>query len=76
MPEINFDKNANIVFEEIKDISPTDYRKLLTNEDVITQIFPTLFPKKRVGNYYILTLNPKINRYIEPYATILKYCVI
>lgn len=48
MPEINFDKNANIVFEEIKDISPTDYRKLLTNEDVITQIFPTLFPKKRV----------------------------
>lgn len=48
MPEINFDKNANVVFEEIKDISPTIYRKLLTNKDVINQIFPIIFPEKRV----------------------------
>lgn len=72
MPEINFDKNANTTFEEIKDISPTIYRKLLTNVDVITQIFPIIFPEKRVLNLlhtYFKTKNQQIYRtlchYIE-----------
>lgn len=48
MPEINFDKNATIVFNEIKDISPSIFRKLFTNENIIKQIFPIIFPEKKV----------------------------
>lgn len=48
MPEINFDKNANNVFEEIKDLSPTIYRKLLTNQSILVEIFPIIFPEKKV----------------------------
>lgn len=48
MPEINFDKNANDVFDEIKDLSPTIYRKLLTNQNILEQIFPIIFPEKKV----------------------------
>ena len=44
MPEINFDKNANVAFEEIKNLPPIVYRKLLTNKDIIEQIFPIIFP--------------------------------
>lgn len=48
MPEINFDKNANNVFNEIKDLSPSIYRKLLTNQNILEQIFPIIFPEKKV----------------------------
>lgn len=48
MPEINFDKNENTVFNEIKDLPPNIYRKLFTNEDIIKQIFPIIFPENRV----------------------------
>lgn len=48
MPEINFDKNTTNVFNEIKDLSPTIYRKLFTNDDIIQQIFPIIFPEKKV----------------------------
>ncbi len=48
MPEINFDKNAATVFNEIKNLAPTTYRKLFTNEDIIKQIFPIIFPEKKV----------------------------
>lgn len=44
MPEINFDNNANEVFEEIKNLSPNIFRKILNNEDVVQQIFPIIFP--------------------------------
>jgi len=45
MPEINFDSNAKIVFEEIKDLPPIIYRKLLNNDDILKQIFPIIFPE-------------------------------
>ncbi|MBR1626867.1 MAG: hypothetical protein IJ681_06955 [Bacteroidales bacterium] len=48
MPEINFDKNATAVFNEIKDLSPTVYRKLFTNNDIIKQIFPIIFSENKV----------------------------
>ena len=44
MPEINFDNNAEIVFEEIKDLKPSIYRKILNNNEVLKQIFPIIFP--------------------------------
>lgn len=44
MPEINFDKKATSVFEEIKDLQPLVFRKLLGNENIVHQIFPIIFP--------------------------------
>jgi len=56
MPEVNLDLSADRVFEEIKDITPSVYRKLLGNEDVVKQIFPILFPDKivlgKLSNYF------------------------
>lgn len=48
MPEINFDLNAEDVFEEIKNLNTSVYRKLLWNDDVIEQIFPIIFPEHTV----------------------------
>ena len=48
MPEINFDNNASVVFEEIKDLPPIVYRKLLNNMEIRKQIFPIIFPKHTV----------------------------
>lgn len=45
MPEINFDKNAEAVFDEIKDLPPIIYRKLLNNLEIRQQIFPIIFPE-------------------------------
>lgn len=50
MPEINFDNNAQVVFDEIKDLPPLIYRKLFNNEEVIRQIFPIIFPQGVVLN--------------------------
>lgn len=44
MPEVNFDLKANEVFEEIKDLPPNIFRKILNNQEVIEQIFPIIFP--------------------------------
>lgn len=44
MPEINFDLNATKVFQEIKDLSPSVFRTLLNNEEIVKQIFPIIFP--------------------------------
>lgn len=77
MPEINFDKNANNVFNEIKDLSPSIYRKLLTNKNILEQIFPIIFPEKKVlqmlyddfekkdGDIY-KTLARKISEFTSP----------
>ena len=43
MPEVNFDINAEEVFEEIKDISPAIYTKLFENKDLQEQILPIIF---------------------------------
>ena len=48
MPEINFDVNASVVFEEIKDIQPSVFRKLFENDELKQQIFPIIFPEKIV----------------------------
>ena len=48
MPEVNFDKEAEDAFNEIKVIKPSDLRKLFDNEEVIKQIFPIIFPQKIV----------------------------
>jgi hypothetical protein len=45
-PEINFDLNAIHTFEEIKDLSPAIFRKLLSNDVIFEQIVLTLFPEK------------------------------
>ena len=48
MPEINFDKNPDDSFEEIKDLPPQVYRKLFDNEYLYNEIVLTIFPEKRV----------------------------
>lgn len=76
MPEVNFDMNAEAVFEEIKDMSPAIYRKLFENEDIIEQILPIIFTTGRVlkklkEHFYAKrdkqiyeTLYIKVNKYI------------
>jgi len=46
LPEINFDIDAQHTFEEIKDIKPLYFRKLLENEEIFNDIVLTLFPQK------------------------------
>lgn len=50
LPEINFDLDAWLTFEEIKDLHPLIYRKLFSKEEIFNEIVLTLFPQK-------LTLN-------------------
>ena len=49
-PEINFDIEAEQNFEEIKDLSPSVFRKLFDNEELYSEIVLTIFPKKKVLN--------------------------
>ncbi len=56
LPEINFDKNPQASFEEIKYLKPLVYRKLLSNPD-LDGLLCVLFPEK-------LTLN-LLNKYFE-----------
>ncbi|MDR1809052.1 MAG: hypothetical protein LBR34_01430 [Prevotella sp.] len=46
LPEINFDLDAQHTFEEVKDIKPLFFRKLLENEEIFREIILTLFPEK------------------------------
>ncbi len=47
IPEINFDLNPKVTFEEIKDLSPTIFRRLFSNEEIFKEIVLTLFPEKK-----------------------------
>lgn len=47
LPEINFDLDADHTFNEIKDLKPIVFRKLLENEEVFNEIILTLFPEKK-----------------------------
>lgn len=47
LPEINFDMNAHQTFEEIKDLKPLVFRKLLANDDIFKEVILTLFPEKK-----------------------------
>ena len=72
MSEINFDNNAEAVFEEIKDLSPIIYRKLLQNEDVIQQIFPIIFPDNKVLNMlcnYFMSKHEPVYHSLARYVT-------
>jgi Holliday junction resolvase-like predicted endonuclease len=46
LPEINFDLEPQNTFEEIKDIKPSVFRKLLDNNEIFNEIVLTLFPRK------------------------------
>ena len=46
LPEINFDLNAQHTFEEIKDLKPPVFRKLLEHDEIFNEIILTLFPEK------------------------------
>lgn len=47
LPEINFDLDAEHTFNEIKDLKPLVFRKLLENEEIFNEIVLTLFPEKK-----------------------------
>ena len=46
LPEINFDLDAQQTFEEIKDLNPLVFRKLLEHNEIFREIVLTLFPEK------------------------------
>lgn len=48
MPETNFDLDPIRSYNEIKDISPSIFRKLFSNAEIINEIFPIIFPTKEV----------------------------
>lgn len=56
LPEINFDLDPSVTFEEIKDLKPIVYRKLFTNEQIFNEIILTLFPTRKtlhlLHNYF------------------------
>lgn len=76
LPEVNFDNKCDEVFEEIKDISPSIYRKIFENEEIKKQILPILSPDCKILNklmvYFIsngdvvhIKLAEMINDYIK-----------
>lgn len=50
LPEINFDKDAQSSFDEIKDLTPAVFRKLFANTEIYNSIVLTIFPDKKVLN--------------------------
>ena len=48
IPGINFDKQAERTFEEIKNVSPQVFNKIFSNEEIFNEIIVTLFPQKKV----------------------------
>ena len=68
LPEINFDLEAEHSFNEIKDLSPIIFRKLLSNDELFNQIVLTIFPEKRVLHMlsdYFGTKDKKIHRTLK-----------
>jgi hypothetical protein len=53
IPEINFDKEVEQSFNEIKDLSPSIFRKLFSNEEIFKEIVLTIFPEKKVLNMLV-----------------------
>lgn len=47
LPETNFDLAAQSSFEEIKDIEPALFRRLLKNDEIFNEIVLTIFPEKK-----------------------------
>ena len=62
-PEINFDKAPEHSSEEIKNLSPSIYRKLFDNEELYKEIVLTIFPEKKtliLLRKYFETIDKKI----------------
>ena len=47
LPEINFDLTYQETFEEIKDLSPSVFRSLFDNDEIININFPIIFPERK-----------------------------
>jgi hypothetical protein len=61
LPEINFDKDSKHSFEEIKDISPSIFRKLFDNETIYNEILMTIFPEKKTLKLLLQYFKEKSN---------------
>ncbi len=48
IPEINFDKEAEKTFEELKEVEIKDFIKIFKNKNIFNEIILTLFPEKKV----------------------------
>ena len=71
MPEVNFDINADDVFNEIKGLEPIVYRKLFTNNNIVSQIFPIIFPEgtvlRKLLLYFQISKGPSVYNSIVSY---------
>ncbi len=47
LPSLNFDENPSESFQEIKDLAPSVYRKLLDNDEIFNLVL-ILFPEQKV----------------------------
>ncbi|CEG12400.1 conserved hypothetical protein [groundwater metagenome] len=56
-PETNFDIDAESSFEEIKDLSPTIYRKIFQDDIIFNEIILTIFPEKKTLKLLLDYLN-------------------
>lgn len=78
MPEINFDLDANSVFNEIKNLDVSIFRKLFNNQDIIEQIFPIIFPEgtvlKLLQSYFYPLKQPIYHTLYNNIAKIISEC--
>lgn len=78
MPEVNFELDCDVIFEEIKDMLITDYLKLFNNSEIIEEIFPIIFPNgimlEKLRDYFkenslpiYVKMSKKITEILEKY---------
>jgi hypothetical protein len=48
LPEINFDKDVEKIFEEIKKVEPHKFKKILSNDEIFNQMMLTISPQKKL----------------------------
>lgn len=81
LPKINFDSAPKSSFEEIKNMSPADYRRLFDNYEALVDIYKILFPKcatlRLLYDYFLKqeaeiykTLAEKLDKVIKYMTTI------
>ncbi len=64
LPSLNFDENPSESFQEIKDLAPSVYRKLLDNDGIFNLVL-ILFPEQKVLKMLVEYLNNRIKRFIS-----------
>jgi len=72
-PEINFDKEAEYSFNEIKDLSPSIFRKLFSNDELFEQIVKTIFPENKVLKMLINYFNNKNTKIYKTLTELIEY---